>query len=315
LKDLAVHHELPDLVLKYRSLSKLKSTYTDALLDLIHPITGRIHTSYNQTVTATGRLSSSNPNLQNIPIRSEEGRQIRSAFIPQAGWVMVSADYSQIELRILAHCSEDPLLIDAFIKDEDIHSRTASEVFGGLPNMMTPELRRQAKIINFGILYGMGAFSLAKELGISQKMAKAYIDQYFKRYRRVREYTEQVVASARQTLKTSTLLGRIRQLPDINSANSNTRNFAERIAVNTPIQGTAADLIKLAMIQVDTDFAEKGFQAAMLMTVHDELVFEVPESELDAVTARIRDIMEGVWHLKVPLKVNIGFGKNWADAH
>ncbi len=315
LKDLAVHHELPDLVLKYRSLSKLKSTYTDALLDLIHPITGRIHTSYNQTVTATGRLSSSNPNLQNIPIRSEEGRQIRSAFIPQAGWVMVSADYSQIELRILAHCSEDPLLIDAFIKDEDIHARTASEVFGGLPAMMTPELRRQAKIINFGILYGMGAFSLAKELGISQKMAKAYIDQYFKRYRRVREYTEQVVASARQTLKTSTLLGRIRQLPDINSANSNTRNFAERIAVNTPIQGTAADLIKLAMIQVDTDFAEKGFQAAMLMTVHDELVFEVPESELDAVTARIRDIMEGVWHLKVPLKVNIGFGKNWADAH
>ena len=195
LTQLAIHHELPDLVLRHRTLSKLKSTYTDALLDLVHPETGRIHTSYNQTVTATGRLSSSDPNLQNIPIRTEEGRQIRSAFIPRKGWVMVSADYSQIELRILAHCSEDPLLIDAFIKDEDIHSRTASEVFGGLPGMMTPELRRQAKIINFGILYGMGAFSLSRELGISQKMAKAYIDQYFKRYRGVKDYIEQTIAS------------------------------------------------------------------------------------------------------------------------
>jgi DNA polymerase-1 len=315
LTDLAVHHELPDLVLRHRTLAKLKSTYTDALLYLVHTKTGRIHTSYNQTVTATGRLSSSDPNLQNIPIRSEEGRQIRSAFIPQEGWIMVSADYSQIELRILAHCSEDPLLIDAFIKDEDIHSRTASEVFGGLPGMMTPELRRQAKIINFGILYGMGAFSLARELGISQKMAKAYIDQYFKRYRCVREYTEHTIASARQLQKTSTLLGRIRLLPDINSQNSNIRSFAERIAVNTPIQGTAADLIKLAMIRVETDFSAKGFQAAMLMTVHDELVFEVPDSELEAVTTRIREIMEGVWQLKVPLKVNIASGKNWAEAH
>ncbi len=228
---------------------------------------------------------------------------------------MVSADYSQIELRILAHCSEDPLLIDAFIKDEDIHSRTASEVFGGLPGMLTPELRRQAKIINFGILYGMGAFSLSRELGISQKMAKAYIDQYFKRYRGVRDYTEQTIESARQTQKTSTLLGRIRLLPDINSQNSNVRSFAERIAVNTPIQGTAADLIKLAMIQMDADFSEKGFQATMLMTVHDELVFEVPEHEMEAVATRIRDIMEGVWQLKVPLKVNIASGKNWAEAH
>jgi DNA polymerase-1 len=315
LTQLAIHHELPDLVLRHRTLSKLKSTYTDALLDLVHPETGRIHTSYNQTVTATGRLSSSDPNLQNIPIRTEEGRQIRSAFIPRKEWVMVSADYSQIELRILAHCSDDPLLIDAFIKDEDIHSRTASEVFGGLPCMMTPELRRQAKIINFGILYGMGAFSLSRELGISQKMAKAYIDQYFKRYRGVKDYTEQTIDLARQTRKTSTLLGRIRLLPDINSQNANVRSFAERIAVNTPIQGTAADLIKLAMIQTDADFREKGFDAAMLMTVHDELVFEVPEHELETVTTRIRDIMEGVWQLKVPLKVNIASGKNWADAH
>jgi len=315
LKELAFHHELPDLVLRHRTLFKLKSTYTDALLDMVHPDTGRIHTSYNQTVTATGRLSSSDPNLQNIPIRTEEGRQIRSAFIPQKGRVMISADYSQIELRILAHYSEDTLLIDAFIKDEDIHSRTASEVFGGLPGMMTPELRRQAKIINFGILYGMGAFSLSKELGISQKMAKAYIDQYFKRYQGVRDYSEQTIALARQTQKTSTILGRIRLLPDINSQNANVRGFAERIAVNTPIQGTAADLIKLAMIQMDADFSEKGFQAAMLMTVHDELVFEVPEHEMEAVTTRIRDIMEGVWPLKVPLKVNIASGKNWAEAH
>ena len=228
---------------------------------------------------------------------------------------MIAADYSQIELRILAHYSEDPLLIDAFIKDEDIHSRTASEVFGGLPGMMTPELRRQAKIINFGILYGMGAFSLSKELGISQKMAKAYIDQYFKRYQGVRDYSEQTIALARQTQKTSTILGRIRLLPDINSQNANVRGFAERIAVNTPIQGTAADLIKLAMIKMDADFSEKGFQAAMLMTVHDELVFEVPEHEMETVTTRIRDIMEGVWPLKVPLKVNIASGKNWAEAH
>ena len=299
----------------HRTLAKLKSTYADALFDLINSKTGRVHTSYNQTVTATGRLSSSHPNLQNIPVRTEEGRDIRSAFIPREGWVFVSSDYSQIELRILAHCSDDPLLIDAFIKDEDIHSRTAAEVFGGLPGMMTPELRRQAKIINFGILYGMGAFSLSRELGISQKMAKAYIDQYFKRYQGVGTIPNKPLHPARQTQKTSTLLGRIRLLPDINSQNINVRNFAERIAVNTPIQGTAADLIKLAMIQMDADFSEKGFQAAMLMTVHDELVFEVPEHEMEAVTTRIRDIMEGVWHLKVPLKVNIASGKNWAEAH
>lgn len=315
LTELAHNHELPNLILRHRTLSKLKSTYTDALLDLVNPDTGRIHTSYNQTVTATGRLSSSDPNLQNIPIRTEEGRQIRSTFIPQDGWVMVSADYSQIELRILAHCSEDPLLIDAFIKDEDIHSRTAKELFGGLPNMMTPELRRQAKIINFGILYGMGPYSLSRELGISQKMAKAYIDQYFSRYRGVKNYTQKTIESARQTQKTSTLLGRIRILPDINSQNMNVRNFAERIAVNTPIQGTAADLIKLAMIQVDADFSEKGFEASMLLSVHDELVFEVPESELDKIIIRIREIMEGVMELKVPLKVNIAQGKNWAEAH
>ncbi len=315
LSELAHNHELPNLVLRHRTLSKLKSTYADALLELVNPDTGRIHTSYNQTVTATGRLSSSDPNLQNIPIRTEEGRQIRSAFVPRDGWVMVAADYSQIELRILAHCSEDPLLIDSFIKDEDIHARTAKELFGGLPNMMTPELRRQAKIINFGILYGMGPYSLSRELGISQKMAKVYIDQYFARYNGVRGYTQKTIESARKTQKTSTLLGRIRILPDINSQNTNVRNFAERIAVNTPIQGTAADLIKLAMIQIDSDFKEKGFEAAMLLSVHDELVFEVPESELDKAIIRIREIMEGVMELKVPLKVNIAHGRNWAEVH
>ncbi len=315
LTDLAVHHELPALILRHRTLSRLKSTYADALMDMIHPETGRIHTSYNQTVTATGRLSSSTPNLQNIPIRTEEGREIRSAFIPRHGWVMISADYSQIELRILAHCSEDPILIDAFIRDEDIHTRTAEEIFGGLPGMMTPELRRQAKVINFGILYGMSAFSLSKELGISQKMAKAYIDQYFTRYRGVKAYTEKTIAIARQTKKTSTLLGRIRLLPDINSSNNNVRSFAERIAVNTPIQGTAADLIKIAMIQMDAELEKNGFKAAMLMTVHDELVFEAPKDEVDALTSCIRTIMEGVWKLKVPLKVNIAAGSNWAEAH
>ena len=315
LTDLAAYHELPALVLRYRTLSKLKSTYTDVLLDIIHPRTGRIHTSYNQTVTATGRLSSSDPNLQNIPVRTEEGREIRSAFIPQPGWIMVSADYSQIELRILAHCSEDPLLIGAFLRDEDIHTRTAEELFGGLPGMMDPELRRQAKIINFGVLYGMSAFSLSRELGLSQKMAKTYIDQYFARYRGVRDYAEKTIASARETLKTSTLMGRIRLLPDINSPNSNIRSFAERIAVNTPIQGTAADLIKLAMIQIDDALQKKHFQAAMLLTVHDELVFETPEFELEALTSCIQSVMEGIWQLKVPLKVNISAGKNWAEAH
>ncbi len=315
LTDLAAHHELPALILRHRTLSKLKSTYADALIDMIHPETGRIHTSYNQTVTATGRLSSSNPNLQNIPIRTEEGREIRSAFIPRPGWIMISADYSQIELRILAHCSEDPILINAFIRDEDIHTRTAEEIFGGLPGMITPELRRQAKVINFGILYGMGAFSLSKELGISQKMAKAYIDQYFARYHGVKTYTEKTIEAARQTQKTSTLLGRIRLLPDINSTNSNVRAFAERIAVNTPIQGTAADLIKIAMIQMDADLEKNGFETAMIMTVHDELVFETPEDEVDALLPRIRAIMEGVWTLKTPLKVNITTGRNWAQAH
>ena len=246
LKFLSDRHELPAMVLQHRSVAKLKSTYVDALSELINPETGRVHTSYNQTVTATGRLSSSNPNLQNIPIRTEEGRKVRQAFIPEPGWSFVSMDYSQIELRLLAHYSGDEILIDAFSKDEDIHTRTAAEVFQALPVMITSELRQQAKVINFGIMYGMSPFSLSRELNISQKMAKTYIDHYFKRYAGVKQFIDETIETARETLMTSTELGRIRLLPDINSKNANVRGFAERNAVNTKIQGTAADLIKLA---------------------------------------------------------------------
>ena len=312
---LAGKHELPELVLRHRTLSKLKSTYTDALLDLVHPETGRIHTSFNQTVTATGRLSSSDPNLQNIPIRTDEGMEIRKAFVPRKGWILVSADYSQIELRILAHYADDDILIKAFENDEDIHTRTATEVFQVFPSFVTSELRRQAKVINFGIVYGMSPFGLSKELGISQKMAKTYIDNYFARYKGVKRFVDQTISDARKAKKTSTLLGRIRPLPDINSSNKVVREFAERTAINTPIQGTAADLIKLAMIRVDAAFREGGLNSAMLLSVHDEIVFEVPPSELASVKVLVKEIMEGIWNLKVPLKVNLSSGDNWAEVH
>jgi len=315
LTDLAVSHELPALILKHRTLAKLKSTYTDALLDLVHPETGRIHTSFNQTVTATGRLSSSDPNLQNIPIRTNEGREIRKAFVPKNKWHLVSADYSQIELRILAHCSDDEILIKAFMEDEDIHTRTAEEVFQVFPSFITNELRQQAKTINFGIIYGMSPFGLSKQLEISQKMAKTYIDNYFARYKGVKKFMESTIEEARKTKQTSTLLRRIRLLPDINHSNRNIRQFAERTAINTPIQGSAADLIKVAMIKVDQVFKEKKLKSAMLLSVHDELIFEVPPDELTLVKQLIKDIMEGVWDLKVPLKVNVASGENWAQAH
>ncbi|UCD82527.1 MAG: DNA polymerase I, partial [Desulfobacterales bacterium] len=312
---LAEQHELPALILKHRTLAKLKSTYVDALIGLVNPQTGRIHTSYNQTVAATGRLSSSDPNLQNIPIRTQEGRQIRQAFVPRTGWYLVSADYSQIELRILAHCSGDEILIKAFLEDEDIHTRTACEVFQISPDALSDELRRQAKAINFGIIYGMSAFGLSKQLEISQKMAQTYIDHYFARYQGVKRFMDRTIAEARKTRRTSTLLGRIRLLPDIKSSNHIIRQAAERTAINTPIQGSAADLIKVAMIKVDDALREKKLESAMLLTVHDELVFEVPPAELDKITRLIKDNMEGVWELKVPLKVNIAKGKNWDEAH
>jgi DNA polymerase-1 len=315
LTALAALHELPAMVLKHRTLAKLKSTYADALVSLVHPATGRIHTSYHQTVTATGRLSSSDPNLQNIPIRTEEGLEIRRAFVPRAGWRLLSADYSQIELRILAHCSEDETLIRSFREEEDIHTRTASEVFQVEPGRVTADLRRQAKAINFGIIYGMSAFGLSRQLEISQKMAKTYIDSYFARYPGVQRFLERTLEEARRTRRSSTLLGRIRLLPDITNSNPVIRQAAERTAINTPIQGSAADLIKVAMIRIDGILTREGFQAAMLLTVHDELVFEAPPDEVDAVGRRVRDIMEGIWELKVPLKVNVAAGSNWAEAH
>ena len=315
LTRLAEEHEIPALLLKYRTLSKLKSTYADALIDLVNPETGRIHTSYNQTVTATGRLSSSDPNLQNIPIRSDEGMEIRRAFVPRKGWKLVSVDYSQVELRILAHYSDDQILIKAFQKNEDIHTRTATEVFQIPPSSITTDLRRQAKAINFGIIYGMSAFGLSKQLGISQKMAKTYIDNYFARYKGVKRFIDQTLKAANRTKMASTLLGRIRLLPDIGSSNHNVRQAAERTAVNTPIQGSAADLIKLAMIKVDQEIRDRKLETAMLLSVHDELVFEVPPHELDSVTRLVKEIMEGIWDLKVPLRVNVAVGTNWTEAH
>ncbi|MDZ7667033.1 MAG: DNA polymerase I [Desulfotignum sp.] len=315
LTKLADVHPLPEKLLRYRTLGKLKSTYADALGQLIHADTGRIHTSFNQTITATGRLSSSNPNLQNIPIRKPEGRKIRETFIPAAGCTLVSADYSQIELRILAHCAQDEILIQAFCDDEDIHTRTAVEVFQVLPGFVTDELRSQAKAINFGIIYGMSAFRLANELNISRKMAGTYIDNYFSRYAGVKKFIDTTIEQTRETGETTTMFGRKRKLPDITASNANQRHFAERAAINTPIQGSAADLIKLAMIQMAQALEDHGMQSKMILSVHDEIIFDVPEAEISDLMNLARDIMEHVHPLKVPLKVNFGTGENWALAH
>ena len=312
---LALSHELPAEILAYRGMVKLKSTYIDALPELINPRTGRVHTSYNQTVAATGRLSSSNPNLQNIPIRTLEGKRIRQAFIAPPGWMIVSADYSQIELRVLAHLSKDEALMEAFRTGEDIHSRTASDIFGVFPEMVNADMRRQAKVINFGVLYGMSAFGLAKELGVTQKLAQAYIDGYFQKYAKVREYLDGLLAQARREGYVTTLLKRRRYLPEIASPQPSVRQFAERMAINAPIQGTAADLIKVAMVRIFRRLAEEGLQAAMIMQVHDELVFEAPVSEREALMSLVCEEMEGVLKLDVPLKVEIAAGKNWDEAH
>ncbi len=315
LTKLAQQHDLPGELLAYRSLSKLKSTYIDALPKLINPRTGRVHTSYNQTVTATGRLSSSDPNLQNIPIRSEEGKRIRQAFIPEEGWLMLSADYSQIELRILAHFAGDSTLCEAFHKDEDIHARTASNIFGIPLEDVTPEMRRQAKVINFGIIYGMSAFGLGKELDIEPKVASAYIEGYFQKYQGVKEYIDSSLRESREKGYVTTLLGRRRYLPEINSSNQIARNAAERTAINTPIQGTAADLIKVAMIQIHRRLKDLNLSTKMVMQVHDELVFECPEGELEQASRIIREGMEGVMKCLVPLRVSIACGRNWNEAH
>jgi len=315
LSSLSKSHELPAEILAYRGMVKLKSTYIDALPEMVHPRTGRVHTSYNQTVTATGRLSSSNPNLQNIPIRTLEGKRIRQAFIAPPGWEIISADYSQIELRVLAHFSGDETLIAAFAAGEDIHSRTASDIFGVFPEMVNPDMRRQAKVINFGVLYGMSAFGLAKELGITQKLAQAYIDGYFQKYAKVRDYLDGLLAQARREGYVTTLLRRRRYLPEINSPQPAVRQFAERMAINAPIQGTAADLIKVAMVRIFRRLAEEGLAAVMIMQVHDELVFEAPVAEREALMSLVREEMEGVLRLSVPLRVEIAAGKNWDEAH
>lgn len=315
LTNLAKSYELPAEILGYRSLTKLKSTYVDALPALVNPATGRIHTSYNQTVAATGRLSSSNPNLQNIPIRTTEGKRIRQAFAAPSGHLIVSADYSQIELRILAHLSDDEALIRAFQTDEDIHTRTASDIFGVFPEMVNHDMRRQAKVINFGILYGMSPFGLARELNVNQKLAKAYIDEYFKKYHGVRKFLDDILDNARNDGYVTTLLNRRRYLPEINSSNVTVRQFAERMAINTPIQGTAADLIKVAMLNIWGRLRNEKYGTSMIMQVHDELVFEVPINEKDRVIELVRHEMEEVIALKVPLKVEISSGCNWDEAH
>jgi DNA polymerase-1 len=306
-------------------VAKLKSTYVDALPKLIHPQTGRLHTSLSQTGTATGRLASSNPNLQNIPVRTELGREIRAAFAAEKGCVLLSADYSQIELRILAHFSGDPVLVEAFQKGEDIHARTAQEVFGVGPLMQTAEHRRAAKVINFGIIYGLSPFGLAQQLGIEQKEAAQFIAAYFTRYRGVKEWHDRHLTEVRGTQQTRTLFGRIRPILEINSKQFGMRNFAERAALNTPLQGTAADLIKLAMIEIDRAIGPWGHRAIgsshqpltaaprMILQVHDELLFEVREDGVDALRALVKPAMENVYSLKVPLVVDVKVGPNWRD--
>jgi DNA polymerase-1 len=312
LEALAEKHEVPRLVLEYRHVSKLKSTYIDQL-PVLADSDSRVHTTFQAAATATGRLSSINPNLQNIPIRTELGREIRAAFTAGPGTKLLSADYSQIELRLLAHFSDDPLLVRAYQTDEDIHTLTASEVFGVPVESMDKETRARAKAVNFGIVYGISPFGLATQLGISQAEARAYIDRYFARYRGVQSFIENTLAETRRTGSVRTLFGRMRPIPDIESRNPNQRGFAERTAVNTPLQGTAADLIKLAMIALDRKLSERKLRTRMVLQVHDELLFEVPDDEKEEVEALVRTEMEGAVKLKVPLVADLGFGLNWRD--
>ncbi|MEA1988571.1 MAG: DNA polymerase I [Pseudomonadota bacterium] len=308
-------HEMPILILEYRSLAKLKSTYTDSLPKQVDPNTGRVHTSYMQAVASTGRLSSTEPNLQNIPIRSAEGRRIRQAFVTRPGYKMVAADYSQIELRIMAHLSGDACLLTAFAEGRDIHQATAAEIFGVTLEEVTTEQRRSAKAVNFGLIYGMSAFGLAKQLNVSRGLAQEYIDLYFSRYPGVLHYMQDTKEQAKSTGYVETLLGRRLYLPDINARNGQLRQYAERTAINAPMQGTAADIIKTAMIQIEKWLQICEFDIQMLMQVHDELVFEVAEDQLEAVKVEIKRLMESALELKVPLIVEIGQGNNWDEAH
>ncbi|VVC76898.1 DNA polymerase I [Aquicella siphonis] len=314
LQELALDYAMPQLIIEYRSLSKLMSTYTNRLVEQINPDTGRIHTSYNQTGTATGRLSSSEPNLQNIPIRTPEGRRIRQAFIAPRGCQLISADYSQIELRLMAHISEDPSLLNAFANNLDIHKATAAEVWGVALDAVTPEMRRDAKAINFGLIYGMSAFGLTRQLGIDRKNAQDYIDRYFARYPRVKAYMENTRSMAREKGYVETLWGRRLYLPDIHASQIPRQKAAERTAINAPLQGSAADIIKLAMIRIHHWLNESGVRAKMIMQVHDELVFEADEKDLSAIADQIRRHMTEAVSLRVPLLVSLGSGANWDDA-
>jgi DNA polymerase-1 len=313
LEGLAEEHPIARMVLDYRQLTKLKSTYVDTLPALINPSTGRLHTTFGQTGTATGRLSSANPNLQNIPIRTELGRGIRAAFIAEPGHVLLTADYSQIELRLLAHFSRDPLLVEAYRRGDDVHTLTASQVFGVPPLMVSPEHRRQAKVVNFGIVYGLSPFGLSQNLGIEPAEAKQFIANYFEQYKGVRAFIDKTLEQARRDLRVRTLFGRVRPIPDINSKNANQRGFAERTAVNTPLQGTAADLIKVAMIRIDAALRERQLKSRMTLQVHDELVFEVPEREVETMQSLVREHMEKAHALAVPLLVEMEVGPNWRD--
>jgi len=315
LEELADKHPLPKMLLEYRQLSKLNSTYVSSLPQDIYSKTGRIHTSYNQTVAATGRLSSSDPNLQNIPIRTELGREIRKAFIAPQGSLLLAADYSQIELRLLAHLSGDPALRSAFENGEDIHARTAAEIFGQKLDSVDPEYRRMAKAVNFGIVYGLSPFGLSRQLKIPQKEAKAFIDQYFSLYKNVKSFMEETIEKARERGYTLTLFNRKRYLPDLNSASRQARQSAERVAINSPVQGGSADLIKVAMIRLNESFRELSMKSKMILQVHDELVFECPEEELDELKKLVKEKMETAAELSVPLVVDVGYGKNWNEAH
>lgn len=315
LEELALEHELPRKILEYRSIFKLKSTYADALVSLVNPETGRIHTSYNQAVAATGRLSSSDPNLQNIPIRTPEGRKIRRAFVPAEKHVFVGADYSQIELRIMAHLSQDKRLLEAFESGEDIHSITAANVFGLPPQLVTPEMRRKAKAINFGIIYGMGAFKLAGQIGVGIKVARQYLEDYYETYAGVKQYMEEVPDKASSLGFVTTILGRKRYLPDLTNPNKMAQQAARRIAINTTIQGSAADLMKLAMINVHNRLLNENFRAKLILQVHDELVLEVEDDQVDDAQELLRFEMENAYKLSVPLVVDVSAGKNWDEAH
>ncbi len=314
LESLTEEHPLPGLILERRTLIKLQNTYLDVLPTLVEA-DGRIHTTFHQTVTATGRLSSSDPNLQNIPVRTELGREVRGAFVAPPGSLLLSADYSQIELRVLAHLTEDEALVASFNSGEDIHQRTACEIFGVPPEAVTAQMRRSAKTINFGIIYGLSAFGLAQRLGISPKESQAMIDRYFQRYAGIRRWLDETVRQAKESGETRTLWGRVRRIPELSSRNHAIRQSGERMAVNAPVQGTAADLMKRAMVNVHRSLAAAGLKSRLLLQVHDELILEVPEAELDEVRGLVVRAMEGAASLRVPLVVGVGQGTSWAEAH